>query len=301
MHAFRHALSGALAISCCAQAQLVVSHQWNSGTNPAQWAKPYLKVKNTGTTAVDLSKTTLDYLIYETAVDAKSIAAECFYLSSTSCSDFTADVASIPLQMDGAKKANIRVRIGFAAGSLAAGQELTIQWGMHVQAYQHLFNETDDWSFTSTSGQWNATTRIPTSVNGTPSLALPLYWNGVVAALPATAAIGAVVRLNSTGASYVFDGTSWVVLAQDKMGTVGPKGPVGDKGPTGDQGPQGSQGNTGPVGIAGAIGNKGATGPQGPKGLQGPQGDAPNTAGINAQLNTADADIQKLSNMIANF
>lgn len=301
MTRFRRALFGTALAAGCANAQLAVSHQWNSGTSPAQWAKPYLKVKNTGTTAVDLSKTTLDYLIYETAVDAKSIAAECFYLSSTTCADFTADIASIPLQMDGTKKANIRVRIGFAAGTLAAGQELTIQWGMHVQAYQHLFKETDDWSFTLANSQWNATTRIPTSINGTPSVALPLFWNGIVATLPTTAAIGAVVRQNSTGTAYVFDGTNWVALAQDKAGSVGPKGPIGDKGPRGAQGIQGVQGNTGATGIAGIAGNQGPTGSQGPKGLQGPQGDAPNTAGINAQLNTATADVQKLSNLIANF
>ncbi|QQS07607.1 MAG: collagen-like protein [Fibrobacterota bacterium] len=203
--------------------------------------------------------------------------------------------------MDGTKKANIRVRIGFAAGTLAAGQELTIQWGMHVQAYQHLFNETDDWSFTSANGAWNATTRIPSSVNGTPSMALPLFWNGTVTSLPTTAAIGAVVRQNSTGASYVFDGTSWTILAKDKAGGVGPKGPIGDKGPRGNAGIQGPQGNTGATGIAGVVGNRGATGPQGPKGLKGPQGEAPSTTGIDAQLNAATADAQILSNLIANF
>lgn len=84
-----------------------------------------------------------------------------------------------------------------------------------------------------------------------------------VAALAATAAIGAVVvGANAAGGPPAADQAK-SADAKVTRGKRGPKGPVGPRGPVGPQGPAGAQG---PAGPAGATGPQGPTGPAGPSG-----------------------------------
>jgi len=293
-----HFLATLLAAANLASAQLVVSHQSASTASPTNQPKPYLKIENQGATAVDLSKITLDYLIYESGLLPTALVADCWYVSSGVCTDLTAEFASIPLQDDGTRKANLRIRIGFVKGTLSPGQNLTLQWGYHEQAFQRQFIETDDWSFTQANSQWNVDSRIAVGSNGTPTTGTTMVWKGLVPGLPATGKAGDVVHSQAQNASFVYDGTSWVLVSE--VGKDGPQGPVGpagvagakgDKGDAGAAGAQGLQGVAGPAGAAGAAGAPGATGATGAIGPKGDKGDAGTGTGDNSALLQIVADL----------
>lgn len=291
----RAVLSASLACASASQAQLVVSSQWNSGASPATWVKPYLKIKNTGAAAVDMSRTSIDYLVFETGVQAKAIASECFWESLTSCADVVFDVAPIPLQEDGVRRANIRFRIGFASGILGAGQEMTIQWGFRSQGYVHSFEESDDWSFNGSDGAWTPSARIPVWDPSTPPpTTLPLSWGGVVEQFPVNRQPGNVVRHTAYGASYVRYPTGWVVIAKDRSGAKGAKGPVGDVGAKGVAGLAGPSGPSGVTGLQGPVGMVGMTGPKGQRGQPGADGASASTAVLDAKLATLKATTDEI-------
>ncbi|MEN9353581.1 MAG: hypothetical protein RL318_906, partial [Fibrobacterota bacterium] len=245
-------LAGLLAAASLSSAQLVASHQSASGSNPTNLIKPYLRLENQGNASIDLSKVTLDYLTYETALQPTALVADCWWYSLGSCADVTAEFASVPLQEEGARQANLRVRIGFLKGSLDAGQSLTLQWGLHEQGWQHQFNESDDWSFTSGNGQWNLAPRIVVSSNGPEKTGFPMSWKGVTPTLPTQAKAGDVVRSEAAAAAFVHDGTAWTLLVES--GKLGPQGPVGPQGIPGIAGPAGKDGVMGPVGPQGPVG-----------------------------------------------
>lgn len=268
MTPIRSLLAGLLLVAGIAPAQLVVAHRSSSGNGNVTEMKPDIKIKNTGTASVDLSKISIDYLFYENGIAAGSLVPTCNYVSPSQCTDMSIDIASIPLQTNGAKSANFRARIAFASGSLAAGQELSMQWGIHGQGWNHFFKESDDWSYTSNNGQWNPAPGIVVANPGPPGMTLPMSWNGAATSLPTTVANGVVMRNSTSDAVSVYDGAGWAILAQ---GVAGPKGPTGDRGPQGDPGPVGDTGLIGPVG---GYGPSGPTGPMGLQGIQGVVGDA---------------------------
>ncbi len=274
-------------LAAASQAQLVVSHLSATGGNNVNLIKPYLRVENQSASIVDLSKLSLDYLVNEDNFNAGLLVAECWYSSATACSELTAEITAIPLQQDGTRKANVRVRLGFRSGTLAAGQILTIQWGLHDQAWQHLFNETDDWSFTVGDGQWHLDPRVAVEMGG--QVASPaMVWKGQASQLPdpVTFKAGEVVKITATGSSYILENGAWVMLAEvgksgpiglpGAVGATGAPGPKGDVGPAGLQGPKGETGLTGPVGPAGKDGAVGLPGPKGDvgaAGVPGPKGE----------------------------
>lgn len=290
----RSLLAGLLLVAGVSSAQLVATHRSSSGSGNVTEMKPDIKIKNTGSSSVDLSKITIDYLFYENGISAGSLVPACYYVSPSQCPDMSIDIASIPLQTNGSKSANFRARIAFASGSLAAGQELSMQWGIHGQGWTHFFNESDDWSYTSNNGQWNPAPGIVVANPGPPGMTLPMTWNGTMASLPTTAANGVVVRNSTADAVSVFDGTSWALVAQ---GTAGAKGPTGDPGPQGDQGLAGlvgPDGTNGPVGPSGATGPVGAQGIQGLPGNQGIQGPLANLTTQSAKLASLKATVEAL-------
>lgn len=268
--------AGLLAVA--SRAQLVVSV--SSGTNGANQntIKQNLRLENRGTTAVDLAKTTLDYLVFD-ATSPSNLVVECWYASGASCVDMSAEIGAIPLQQDGARKADIRIRLGFARGQLAAGQTLEIQWGLHEKSYLSLFDESDDWSSVANDGQWHVTTRVAVNASGSTPTVSGMQWKGVVANLPdpVGAKNGDVVRSQASGETFVFSDGAWVLLSE--AGKGGPAGPAGATGVQGPAGAQGAQGVAGPAGTAGAPGATGATGSVGPKGDKGEKGDAGSGSG----------------------
>lgn len=276
-----------LSAASLASAQLTVSHQSGSTASPTNQPKPYLKIENKGSTAVDLSKIALDYLIHEADLQPTALVADCWWTSVGACADLTAEFASIPLQQDGARKANLRVRIGFTRGTLPAGQELTIQWGLHEQGYQHSFDESDDWSFTQANGQWNLAPRVAVGSNGTGTTGTAMIWKGLVPGLPSTGKAGDVVHSQAQNASFVYDGTSWVLVSE--IGRPGPQGVAGPAGAPGAPGPQGVAGPAGAPGAQGAPGAPGATGPQGP---QGPAGTGGDIAALEARVRLLESLLQ---------
>ena len=252
------------AVAAAANAQIAVSHYSNTnGTSPTT-ISPSLRLQNQGTSAVDLSKITLDYLIYESGLQVGDLVAQCYYMSGSSCADFKTEIVNVPLQQSSGRSANIRIRIGFKSGTLYANQSMDIQWGLYKQGYQYVFKESDDWSFTSANGQWNSAPRVAVNTIGDGGVNLPLVWNGVVASLPTTGnGTGAVVRNTADSATYVYDGSNWVALA---IGKMGPQGPTGPQGLVGAKGDKGDIGPIGPQGLAGVKGDVGLMGPQGPAG-----------------------------------
>lgn len=282
------------AMASLASAQLTISHQSNSGASPVSQIKPYLKLSNGGTTAVDLSRITIDYLINE-SVQPTALVADCWYVSSGSCGDLTAEFATIPLQQDGTRKANLRIRLGFLSGSLPAGQDLVIQWGVRDRGYGYSFNEADDWSFTSANGQWNPDSRIAIGTGSTPTTGTAMVWKGIVPGLPATGNAGDVVFSQTQGSSFVHDGNSWVLVAE--AGKLGPQGPQGLPGVQGLPGPAGPQGVAGPQGATGVVGPQGPVGPQGltgPQGAQGAPGNGGDVTALEARIRALETIIQSM-------
>lgn len=298
MSLVRSFLASLLVAAGLAPAQLVVSHMNASGTSNVNQIKPYIKLKNNGTAALDLKKVTLDYLFYETGVAAGQLVSNCDYVYPSSCADFSVDVASIALQVSGSKKANFRARLSFAGGNLAVGQELTIQWGLHAQGWQHFFVETDDWSFTQSNGQYNPTTWISVSTSGPPGMTTPMVWDGTVTSFPATAAPGVTYR-NSTGdKTSVYDGSGWKVLAQGIVGPQGARGIQGVAGDPGIKGLTGAQGDPGYSGAQGATGDKGDPGPRGLTGIQGIQGSTATITTQTAAYNGLATNLNTLTNAL---
>lgn len=248
---FRAAIAGAAFLAATAPAQLSVLHSSGNGGTTNATIKPNLRIQNTGSAAIDLSKTTLDYLLYENGIQPGTLIAEAYYASMGSISNVSLQVAGIPLQVSGTRKANIRVRIGFAGGTLNPGQSMDLQWGLHQQGYQYQFNESDDWSFTQANGQWNPDSRV---VVNSGSLDLPVFYQGQKDTLPTIAGAGSLVRSKKDSGSFLHDGNSWVALAKDHVG------PKGEKGDAGSVGPKGDSGATGPQGLKGEKGDKGDAG-----------------------------------------
>lgn len=235
-------------IPTMANAQLAVYHQSATGGTSSNLIKPYLRVQNNGSTSVDLAKTVVDYLIHETDANPGALVADCWHVSVGSCAGMTAEIGSIPLQVDGSRKANVRVRLGFSGGQLAPGQTLEIQWGLHEQGYGRIFDESDDWSFTQPDGQWRVTTRIVPWPRTPGTQTSGLSWLGVLANLPDPAAAkpGQVVRSQATGETFVFSDGAWILLAErGQPGPAGPQGAPGAQGPVGPQGAPGTGGSTG--------------------------------------------------------
>ncbi|MEN9352704.1 MAG: hypothetical protein RL318_29 [Fibrobacterota bacterium] len=276
----RSAVAAGLLAATVPQAQLVVSHQSATGSSNSNLIRPYLKIENQGSETVDLAKTTLDYLINDDAAPT-ALVADCWYNSAGSCSDVTAEISNIPAQKEGVRQANVRVRLGFLRGQLAAGQSVILQWGLHEQSWQHIFNEQDDWSFVSTNGQWTVDTYVPVGQPGKEPSAPALVWKGLTDQLPDIASykVGDVVRDRNTGSTYVLNDGIWQLLAESgkdgAVGPIGPQGPVGATGAAGQDGsvgPQGPKGDVGATGPAGKDGAVGAIGPQGPVGATGAAG-----------------------------
>lgn len=285
------ALVCAAVLAGWAQAQIVVSHKSLSGSAPVNEIKPELKVKNNGTAAVDLSKVAIDYLVQEEGISAGSLVASCYYSNLVACQQVLFDVGSIAQRVDGSRLANTRIRISFAQGSLGAGQELDIQWGLHGQGWSHRFVESDDWSFTAADGQWHEAPYVEFDGSGSAGAQTPMVWSGSSVSLPTTATAGKVKRVSGADATYVHDGTSWQVLVK------GVRGPAGDKG---DRGPIGPQGDPGATGAKGLVGLKGAMGPSGAIGAQGPVGDkgVPGQNGLPADLTTQKALVPALKEQV---
>jgi hypothetical protein len=105
----------------------------------------------------------------------------------------------------------------------------------------------------------------PAGVDG-----LPVEWLGELDAPPPSPSVNDGYYDTVAGASYVFDGVDWQIIAQD--GADGSQGLQGEQGVQGIQGPQGPAGTNGTNGVDGVDGTDGADGPAGPPGPQGPSG-----------------------------
>lgn len=86
---------------------------------------------------------------------------------------------------------------------------------------------------------------------------------------------------NTTGDSFLIDGSLWVwngtewtgpVTVGGPQGPSGPSGPAGPQGPAGETGPAGPEGPRGPEGIQGSPGTQGEQGIPGTDGPEGPEG-----------------------------
>lgn len=103
---------------------------------------------------------------------------------------------------------------------------------------------------------------------------ISIVWLGTLNSPPAHPDVNDAYYNSVAGKSFIWDGDSWEVLAQDGLdgasGASGPAGPTGPQGPTGETGAAGAAGQTGPQGPPGP---QGLAGPQGPAGSPGPQGE----------------------------
>lgn len=302
MRLFGKMLLATAMIASAASAQIEVYHKSNTGGTNTTSTAPWLQFKNQGAKTVDLSTIKFDYLIFEDIAQVSDLQADCDYAfvdnNQIDSRNVTFQIASIPLQVNGAKKANIRIRIGFTAGNLPAGKISGINWRLHAKNWQLRFNEADDWSFTQANSSWNPAPNVVVNTNGSGTgISLPLIWTGEVATLPpAASGAGAVMYSAADSASYVYDGAKWVAMAIGKRGLQGEAGPMGLRGLEGPQGAMGPMGPAGPIGPKGDAGPMGLTGPQGPAGT-----DADVTAleaVVNAQAETIATQAQQIKQML---
>src|SRR5690554_611931 len=92
----------------------------------------------------------------------------------------------------------------------------------------------------------------PQGIPGTNGVAV--NWLGSSATAPPTPALNDGYYNSTDGVSYVWNGSTWNIVAQDgsdgATGPQGPQGPIGNTGPAGPAGPQGSAGANGTNGIS---------------------------------------------------
>src|SRR5690554_3433594 len=92
----------------------------------------------------------------------------------------------------------------------------------------------------------------PQGIPGTNGVAV--NWLGSSATAPPTPALNDGYYNSTDGVSYIWNGTTWNIVAQDgsdgATGPQGPQGPIGNTGPAGPAGPQGSAGVNGTNGIS---------------------------------------------------
>src|SRR5690554_7021672 len=92
----------------------------------------------------------------------------------------------------------------------------------------------------------------PQGIPGTNGVAV--NWLGSSATAPTTPALNDGYYNSTDGVSYIWNGTTWNIVAQDgsdgATGPQGPQGPIGNTGPAGPAGPQGSAGANGTNGIS---------------------------------------------------
>jgi hypothetical protein len=109
----------------------------------------------------------------------------------------------------------------------------------------------------------------PTGANGatgaTGNNGISITWMGSLALAPSSPTVNMAYYNTSMGISYVYDGSTWQILAQD--GAIGAAGATGSTGATGTAGATGATGATGFTGLTGATGSTGATGATGATGL----------------------------------
>lgn len=128
------------------------------------------------------------------------------------------------------------------------------------QAY---YNSTDKMSYVYTGVSWEIISKDgsigPQGIQGEQGLqgvagenGVSLQWLGSLNAAPSSPSINQAYYNSTNKISYVWDGDSWEIIAQD--GIQGPQGLQGEVGPQGAQGPQGPQGIQGPIGPQGVAG-----------------------------------------------
>ncbi len=125
--------------------------------------KPGLKVVNTGSSAVDLSKVTIRYYFTGDS-GASTFSAWCDY-AAVGCSNVTQKVVALSSPKAGADH---YVEIGFTsgAGSLAAGASTgDIQSRINKTDWSN-FNESDDYSYATNTAYADAS-RVTVYVSGT--------------------------------------------------------------------------------------------------------------------------------------
>src|SRR5690554_5002148 len=92
----------------------------------------------------------------------------------------------------------------------------------------------------------------PQGIPGTNGVAV--NWLGSSATAPPTPALNDRYYNSTDGVSYIWNGTTWNIVAQDgsdgATGPQGPQGPIGNTGPAEPAGPQGSAGANGTNGIS---------------------------------------------------
>src|SRR5690554_274580 len=130
------------------------------------------------------------------------------------------------------------------------------------------YNSTDEVSYVWNGSTWNIVAQDgsdgatgpqgpigntgPQGIPGTNGVAV--NWLRSSATAPPTPALNDGYYNSTDGVSYIWNGTTWNIVAQDgsdgATGPQGPQGPIGNTGPAGPAGPQGSAGVNGTNGIS---------------------------------------------------
>lgn len=122
-----------------------------------------IRIKNSGSTPVDLSNLVLEYYTYDPNANVNNLRCDIYYCSAGYVS---ASFKKLPFVMGNSSyKADLVTEISLS-GTLGANQEMSLQYGTHSADWQYMFNETDDWSRVTGSANTSSNIVIRNKVTG---------------------------------------------------------------------------------------------------------------------------------------
>jgi phospholipase C len=164
-----------------AQAAVQIQTKIDPGSDH-KWIKPQILVLNTGTN-LDLKNMSINYYFYDANFPINAISTQIYY-SSLGSSGITFNFSALPETVTGAngKKANLQCQVMFSQSMvIPANSNFEFKFGFHANDWR-VFNENDDWSYTTQTSyvQTTAITLIAADgtvlagiIPGTPAIATP--------------------------------------------------------------------------------------------------------------------------------
>jgi hypothetical protein len=145
--------------------QLEAEHMVGDGDAPTNnMVMPFLRVRNVGTSPVNLDDIVVEYYTREPGLNVLSLAADIWYFyggdhnHSNPVGDAHMGFSRLP---PSASYADTKARLTFTGGHvLAPGQAALVKLGYHARDYRYNFAELDDWSYTTSNGTYNPAPRV---------------------------------------------------------------------------------------------------------------------------------------------
>lgn len=112
---------------------------------------PTIKIKNIGQSEIDLSDIEIQYYSYEPNEGSSQMVCDMYYSSNLNVSSNFVKFARV--YGTPTYKADMMLQLQFSSGTLSSDSEITLQYGVHRDDWQYIFNENDDYSRVIISGE----------------------------------------------------------------------------------------------------------------------------------------------------